>query len=59
MSPSQTLKNTKNYILPSVSAQAHIKRNRSEQPLRTTDQPRMVCDLLLEEVPLTLVDVNS
>ncbi|KAJ8964860.1 hypothetical protein NQ314_004578 [Rhamnusium bicolor] len=55
MCPNRTKKHTKNYIVPSVSAQAHIKRNRSTQPLRSST-PRIVCDLLLEEVPLTLVD---
>ncbi|GLH07616.1 Vacuolar protein sorting-associated protein 13D [Gryllus bimaculatus] len=44
------------FILAPVSAQAHVKRNRSEQPLRSRTQPRIVCDLHLEEVPLTLID---
>ncbi|XP_047110726.1 vacuolar protein sorting-associated protein 13D [Schistocerca piceifrons] len=44
------------FLMSPVSAQAHIKRNRSEQPLRSKTQPRIVCDLQLDEVPLTLVD---
>ncbi|XP_034247458.1 vacuolar protein sorting-associated protein 13D isoform X2 [Thrips palmi] len=45
-----------NFLLSPVSAQAHVKRNRSEQPLRSRLQPRIVCDLHLEEVPLSLYD---
>ncbi|KAJ9601169.1 hypothetical protein L9F63_000689, partial [Diploptera punctata] len=45
------------FVLSPVSAQAHIKRNRSEQPLRSRTQPRIVCDLHLEEVPLSLTDM--
>lgn len=46
------------FVLSPVSARAHIKRNRSEQPLRSRTQPRVVCDLHLEEVPLSLTDVS-
>lgn len=46
------------FLLSPVSAQAHVKRNRSEQPLRSRFQPRIVCDLHLEEVPLSLFDVS-
>ncbi|KAJ8945035.1 hypothetical protein NQ318_019029 [Aromia moschata] len=55
MCPNKAKKNIKNCIVPSVSAQAHLKRNRSTQPLRSST-PRIICDLILEEVPLTLVD---
>lgn len=58
MCPNKTRKCTRNYIIPSVSAQAHIKRNRSTQPLRSST-PRIISDLILEEVLLTLVDVSS
>ncbi|XP_069683777.1 intermembrane lipid transfer protein Vps13D isoform X2 [Periplaneta americana] len=54
MSQYLTLKHQ--FVLSPVSAQAHIKRNRSEQPLRSRTQPRIVCDLHLEEVPLSLTD---
>jgi vacuolar protein sorting-associated protein 13D len=57
MSPNQTTKQIRHYILAPVSAMAHVKRNRSEQPLRSSDTPRLVCDLILDEVPLILVDV--
>lgn len=53
----KTKKHIRNYILPSVYAQAHLKRNCSTQPLRSST-PRIVCDLILEEVNLTLVDVR-
>ncbi|KAK4875461.1 hypothetical protein RN001_011883 [Aquatica leii] len=46
------------YILPPVSAEAHLKKNRSERPLRSSDTPRFVCNLTLQEVPITLVDVQ-
>lgn len=58
MSTSQTAAHSKYYILSPVSAQARLKRNRSENPLRSTTTPRFVCDLSLEEVPLYLVDVR-
>lgn len=58
MSPFATIKNLKNFILPPVSAQAHIKNNHSEQPLRSTDTPRFACDLVLHDVPITLIDVS-
>jgi hypothetical protein len=47
------------FVLSPVSARAYIKRNRSEQPLRSRTQPRIVCELHLEEVPLSLTDVSS
>ncbi|CAH1990127.1 unnamed protein product [Acanthoscelides obtectus] len=55
MSPGKIKKTTKNYIVPSVSVQAHLKRNRSTHPLRSTT-PRIVCDLIVEEVALSLID---
>ncbi|XP_071874811.1 vacuolar protein sorting 13D isoform X1 [Bombus fervidus] len=48
----------KNHILLPVNARAHIKRDRSERPLRSTNKPRMVVDLLLDDVPLCLTDVQ-
>lgn len=48
----------KNHILLPVNARAHIKRDRSERPLRSTNKPRMVVDLLLDDVPLCLTDVS-
>ncbi|KAK0083635.1 hypothetical protein PV325_008476 [Microctonus aethiopoides] len=46
------------YILSPVSARAHIKRNRSEKPLRSVLRPRIVLDLQLDQVPLSLTDVQ-
>jgi vacuolar protein sorting-associated protein 13D len=46
------------FVLSPVNAQAHVKRNRSEKPLRSRTQPRIICDLHLEEVPLSLTDVS-
>ncbi|KAK9889536.1 hypothetical protein WA026_006891 [Henosepilachna vigintioctopunctata] len=56
MSPQNTMKNVKHFILPPASAQAHLKNNHSEQPLRSMDTPRFACDLVLDDVPITLVD---
>lgn len=58
MSTSKAKKTITNYIVPSVSAQTHLKRNRSTQPLRSSSTPRIICDLILEDVPLTLADVS-
>ncbi|XP_054285267.1 intermembrane lipid transfer protein VPS13D-like [Macrosteles quadrilineatus] len=44
------------YLLVPVSAEAQTKRNRSEQPLRSRTQPRIVCDLKFDQVRLTLTD---
>lgn len=59
MGVNQNGKYNKQYILAPVSAQAQLKRNRSEAPLKSGDSPRIVCDLCLEEVPLVLIDVSE
>ncbi|KAF4525445.1 hypothetical protein B566_EDAN004188, partial [Ephemera danica] len=46
------------FVLDPVSAQAKLKRNRSEQQLRSRSQPRIICDLSLEAMNLTLTDVQ-
>lgn len=46
------------HILSPVNARAHIKRDRSERPLRSINKPRIVVDLLLDEVPLSITDVS-
>lgn len=48
----------KNLILLPVNARAHVKRDRSERPLRSTNKPRIIVDLLLDDVPLCLTDVS-
>ncbi|CAK9827070.1 Intermembrane lipid transfer protein Vps13D [Anthophora retusa] len=48
----------RNPILSPVNARAHIKRNRSERPLRSINKPRIIADLLLDDVPLCLTDVQ-
>lgn len=47
------------YVISPVSASAHLQRDRSETPLRTRSRPRLVCDLVLNEVQLTLNDVSD
>ncbi|XP_057336557.1 intermembrane lipid transfer protein Vps13D isoform X1 [Microplitis mediator] len=49
---------TAGYVLSPVSAKAHIKRDRSEKPLRSVLQPRIVVNLQLDQVPLSLTDVQ-
>lgn len=49
---------SKQYIINPVSATAKFKRDRSETPLRTRSRPRLTCDLILNEVLLTLNDVS-
>lgn len=44
------------YIVAPVSGYAHVKRNRSELPLRSVSTPRLVCELHLSEVPISLAD---
>jgi len=46
------------HILSPVNARAHIKRDRTERPLRSINKPRIVVDLLLDEVPLSITDVS-
>lgn len=47
------------YLLSPVSAQARLKRDRSETPLRTRSRPRLVCDLIWDEVSLSIIDVSK
>lgn len=51
-------RNTHEYLLSPVNAQAHVKRNRSELPLRSKTNPRIICDLTLDQVPLSLTEVR-
>ncbi|KAL0131079.1 hypothetical protein PUN28_002577 [Cardiocondyla obscurior] len=46
------------HILSPVNARAHIKRDRTERPLRSINKPRIVVDLLLDEVPLAITDLQ-
>ncbi|XP_012219117.1 intermembrane lipid transfer protein Vps13D isoform X2 [Linepithema humile] len=48
----------KQNILSPVNARAHIKRDRTERPLRSINKPRIVVDLLLDEVPLSITDIQ-
>lgn len=47
------------YILSPASARAFIKRDRSEKPLRSINRPRIVLDLSLDKVPLSITNVSS
>lgn len=46
------------YIIQPVSAQAKFKRDRSETPLRTRNRPRLACDLIWNEIAMSLSDVS-
>ncbi|CAB3365707.1 Hypothetical predicted protein [Cloeon dipterum] len=46
------------FVLSPVSAQARLKRNRSELPLKSRNQPRIVCDLMLETIQFSVTDVQ-
>lgn len=46
----------KAHIVAPVSGYAHVSRNRSEQPLRSPSEPRVVCELCLDSVPVFLAD---
>ena len=49
-----TAKTNHEFIIKPVSAQAKLKRDRSETPLRTRNRPRLTCDLQWNEVSLSL-----
>ncbi|XP_055636021.1 intermembrane lipid transfer protein Vps13D isoform X3 [Toxorhynchites rutilus septentrionalis] len=46
------------YIINPISAKAQLKRDRSETPLRTRSRPRLVCDLIWNEIKVTLSDIQ-
>jgi vacuolar protein sorting-associated protein 13D len=53
----ESKKQNRCYILLPVSAKAHVKRDRSERPLRSPNKSRIVLDLSLDQVPLSITDV--
>ncbi|XP_020712491.2 intermembrane lipid transfer protein Vps13D isoform X3 [Athalia rosae] len=53
---SESRKGKRKHILSPVGARAHIKRDRSERPLRSVNKPRLIVDLLLDQVPLSITD---
>ncbi|GFQ85231.1 vacuolar protein sorting-associated protein 13D [Trichonephila clavata] len=54
-SPSST---THEYILAPVNADAHLTRNCSSKPLRSRFTPRIICDINLQKIPLSLSEVQ-
>lgn len=46
------------FVLNHVSGVAHIKRNRSSEPLRSKSTPRIICDVLFNEFPIVISDVS-
>ncbi|XP_065212498.1 intermembrane lipid transfer protein Vps13D isoform X2 [Planococcus citri] len=51
-------KETHDYILQPICAEAHIKRNRSAVPLRSRTQPRIICDLQLQNFLISITDAQ-
>ena len=47
------------YVISPISAKAQLKRDRSETPLRTRSRPRLMCDLLWEEISIVITDVRA
>lgn len=45
------------FILAPVNAEAHLTRNCSVKPLRSRFSPRIVCDIHLQKIPLSLSEV--
>ncbi|CAL1290806.1 unnamed protein product [Larinioides sclopetarius] len=54
-SPSST---AHEYILAPVNAEAHLTRNCSSKPLRSRFIPRIICDINLEKIPLSLSEIQ-
>ena len=46
------------FLLAPVSGHAHFKRNCSQKPLRSLNQPRLSCDFQLDRVTVELRDVQ-
>ncbi|XP_055550000.1 intermembrane lipid transfer protein Vps13D isoform X2 [Wyeomyia smithii] len=46
------------FVISPISAKAQMKRDRSDTPLRTRSRPRLVCDLIWDEIKITLSDVQ-
>lgn len=57
-SPTSSLKSHE-FILAPVNAEAHVTRNCSVKPLRSRFSPRIVCDIRLQKIPLSLSEVIS
>jgi Vacuolar sorting-associated protein 13, N-terminal len=57
MQTSMQLSKPDTFILAPVSAQARLKRNRAELPLKSRSQPRIVCDLILETLQFSITEV--
>lgn len=46
------------FILSPVSGKANMKKNRSVDPLRSRTTPRIICDVMFDDFPVTLTDVS-
>uniref|UniRef100_A0A2M4A0B1 Putative vacuolar protein n=1 Tax=Anopheles triannulatus TaxID=58253 RepID=A0A2M4A0B1_9DIPT len=46
------------HIISPISVRAQLQRDRSETPLRTRSRPRLVCDLIWDEIKIVLSDIQ-
>uniref|UniRef100_A0AAG5DF63 UBA domain-containing protein n=1 Tax=Anopheles atroparvus TaxID=41427 RepID=A0AAG5DF63_ANOAO len=46
------------HMISPISVRAQLRRDRSETPLRTRSRPRLVCDLIWDEIKITLSDIQ-
>ncbi|XP_050076311.1 intermembrane lipid transfer protein Vps13D [Anopheles maculipalpis] len=46
------------HMISPISVRAQLRRDRSETPLRTRSRPRLVCDLIWEEIKIALSDIQ-
>lgn len=58
LSPGPVLKSHE-FILAPVNAEAHLTRNCSVKPLRSRFSPRIICDIHLQKIPLSLSEVRN
>lgn len=47
------------HMISPISVRAQLRRDRSETPLRTRSRPRLVCDLIWDEIRIALSDVSN
>ncbi|XP_061519091.1 intermembrane lipid transfer protein Vps13D isoform X1 [Anopheles gambiae] len=46
------------HMISPISVRAQLRRDRSETPLRTRSRPRLVCDLIWDEIRIALSDIQ-
>ncbi|EAA14204.4 AGAP009780-PA, partial [Anopheles gambiae str. PEST] len=46
------------HMISPISVRSQLRRDRSETPLRTRSRPRLVCDLIWDEIRIALSDIQ-